>query len=283
MSSPKIIFITGANTGLGLETVKALIRSGTPYSIIIGSRSVQKGEDAVASVKKEYPDTTCTLSVVQIDIESDKSITAARDQVSSQFPHLDILINNAGANVEKQAQDEGWDHRSTWLKSWSINVAGPQITVREFMPLLLKSSDPRILFITSGTSSMADTERTDGNFKNINASPDAGWPKPAIGNPTMIYRSSKCGLNMLIRDWNRILKNDGVKVFGVSPGFLATNLNGVGPEALKKVSFIFSSLLSCEMCSWLTGLCSLEPWIPRSVRSSLRMWSRGRGMRMLGN
>lgn len=174
--------------------------------------------------------------MVQIDIESDASIRAARDTLAQRYGRLDVLINNAGANLENEAQEKGFDHRETWLRSWSINIAGPQITVKEFLPLLLKSSDPRILFMISGTSSLADTERFDGSYGIINASPEAGWPKKKTVNPTQIYRSSKCGLNMLIRDWNRILKNDGVKVFGVSPGFLATNLNGMGPEALKKVS-----------------------------------------------
>lgn len=40
----------------------------------------------------------------------------------------------------------------------------------------------------------------------------------------------------MVRDWVRVLKNDGVKVFMVSPGFLATGLNNVGVEKLKQVS-----------------------------------------------
>lgn len=67
-----------------------------------------------------------------------------------------------------------------------------------FMPLLLKSSTPRLMFITSGTSSLAETERFDNKaFQAINASPEAGWPKPPIPNPVMMYRSAKAGLNMV--------------------------------------------------------------------------------------
>lgn len=280
-SDKKVIFITGANAGLGLETVKALLRSGTPYEVVIGSRNTQKGEDAVTSLKKEYTSTPSKLSVVQIDIESDSSIKKAQETISSRFGRLDVLINNAGANVEKEAQEKGSDYRETWLKSWSINVAGPVITTREFVPLLLKSSDPRLIFITSGTSSLADTERSDGPFAAINASPEAGWPKPELANPTMIYRSSKCGLNMQIRDWNRILKNDGVKVFGISPGFLATNLNGIGAEQLKKVSSCFF-FMPCKV-PLADIFRRLEQRILQLVQSSSRTWCRASEMQMLAS
>lgn len=48
------------------------------------------------------------------------------------------------------------------------------------------------------------------------------------------YRSAKTGLNMMMREWDRILTKDGVKVFAISPGLLATNLGG-NPEMLKKM------------------------------------------------
>lgn len=67
-----------------------------------------------------------------------------------------------------------------------------------FMPLLLKSPTPRLMFVTSGTSALAETERSDNKaFQAINASPAAGWPKPPIPNPVIMYRSAKTGLNMV--------------------------------------------------------------------------------------
>lgn len=67
-----------------------------------------------------------------------------------------------------------------------------------FMPLLLRSPTPRLMFVTSGTSSLAETERFDNRaFQAINAVPEAGWPKPKVPNPVMMYRSSKAGLNMV--------------------------------------------------------------------------------------
>ncbi|CAK1358635.1 unnamed protein product [Cercospora beticola] len=243
MSSGKtIVLVTGGNTGLGLDIVKALYTSDRAYNIVIGSRNVQRGEDAIASVKQELSDSKSSLSLVQVDISSDESITAARDQVASRFGHLDVLINNAGANHDAEF-DGKLGSREGWLKSWDTNVAGNMVMTNEFMPLLVKSTDPRLLFIASGTSSLADTLRMDhAGFVAINSGPEAGWPKPPAPFSAVMYRTVKTGLNMAMREWSRILSKDGVKVWGVSPGFLATGLAGVGPEKLKQMGALDPSV-----------------------------------------
>jgi NAD(P)-dependent dehydrogenase (short-subunit alcohol dehydrogenase family) len=55
------------------------------------------------------------------------------------------------------------------------------------------------------------------------------------------YRSAKCGMNMMMREWSRILGEDGVKVWAVSPGMLATGLGG-DKEMLKKMGAIDPSI-----------------------------------------
>lgn len=116
-----------------------------------------------------------------------------------------------------------------WNKSWDVNITGTQVLTHALVPLLLKSSDPRLLFLASGTSSMGEHDNL-GYF--FNRSPAKGWPKPE--RSVMAYRSSKAGLNMMMREWYRILKEDGVKVWAISPGFLATGLGG-DQEANKKM------------------------------------------------
>lgn len=55
------------------------------------------------------------------------------------------------------------------------------------------------------------------------------------------YRSAKTGLNLAMREWTRLLKEDGVKTWCVSPGYFATGL-GVGSEANKQAGEIDSSI-----------------------------------------
>ena len=100
MSHPSstTILITGANTGLGLETVRSLLRSPHPYTILIGGRDLAKATAAAEGVKKEYPDSLSKVVVpVQIDLEDDGSIEALGRRVQAEFDgRLDVLVNNAG-------------------------------------------------------------------------------------------------------------------------------------------------------------------------------------------
>lgn len=96
MSTNPIILITGANTGLGFETIKALCRSSKPYTILLGGRSIQKAEDAVQLANSEFPNTQSSLAPIQVDIEEDDSISKAFEDISSTYRRVDVLINNAG-------------------------------------------------------------------------------------------------------------------------------------------------------------------------------------------
>ena len=119
--------------------------------------------------------------------------------------------------------------REMWNHSWNVNTTGTQIMTHTFIPLLLQSSNPRLLFITSGTSTLAGTENP---AVPVNKIPPKGWPKTTFN--VAAYRSSKTGMNMMMREWYRTLREDGIKMWCVSPGFLATGLGG-NQEANKKM------------------------------------------------
>ncbi|KAJ5930381.1 hypothetical protein N7466_005874 [Penicillium verhagenii] len=225
----KSVLITGANTGIGLEVVRALCSSDQSYQIIVSGRSIAKVQDATIAIEKEFPSSQSKLIPVEIDICDDQSIRAAFQTVQSKFPKLDALINNAGGSFDHYLASSEMTERQIWNQSWNTNTVGTQIMTSTFMPLLIQSSDPRLLFVTSGTSSLT---RTDDMAIPVNHSPAKGWPKAGFSVPA--YRASKCGMNMMMREWHRLLKEDGVKVWSISPGFLATGLGG-NPQALRKM------------------------------------------------
>nr|POE63545.1 short-chain dehydrogenase/reductase trope [Quercus suber] len=239
----KIVLITG----LGYETVKALLQSDASYHVLLSGRDFTKTQQASLAVAEEVPGSKSTIEAVQLDVESDASITEAFESVSKNHAQIDILINNAGATYDPHGFDGRMTTREAWNRTWNVNVTSAHLVTIAFLPLLLQSrADPRLIFVASGASSLKDS--TDPSFA-FNEVPPAGLPKPP--NP-MAYKTSKTGLNMLMAEWSRMLRKDMVKVFCVSPGckptisvheklyentnrptVLATNLGG-DPEMLKQ-------------------------------------------------
>ncbi|KAI7348396.1 hypothetical protein KC336_g22698, partial [Hortaea werneckii] len=142
MADKAVVLITGGNTGLGYEAVKALCQSSSAYEIFLGSRSVEKGKEAASQIQSEVPNTSSTISVIQVDISSDTSIETATEQIQSQHGKLDILINNAGASFDREIQTGNLSIRDAFNKSWDTNVAGTQVLTTSLAPLLLHSQNP---------------------------------------------------------------------------------------------------------------------------------------------
>ncbi|ROW09490.1 hypothetical protein VMCG_02155 [Cytospora schulzeri] len=245
-SEKKVVFITGANAGLGYEAIKALYASDVPYELIIGTRTLSNGEAAINTLKSEVPSSQSAVSTLQVDLTSDASLEAAIKTITEKYGRLDTLVNNGGASFDGAIRDGKMSIREAFNASWDTNVSGTHVLTTLAIPLLLKSSDPRLMFITSGTSSLWETDPENWgameHLARINASPPAGWPKGKEINPITTYRTSKTGLNMLMREWVRILKHDGVKIWAISPGFLATSLGGVGKEQLLKMGALDPSV-----------------------------------------
>ena len=101
MSDKPVVLITGANQGLGFEIIKALLRSGKPYHILVGSRSFQRGEEAIQNAKKEFPDTKSEFTPFQVDVSDDASIENAFKTIQGKVSKIDVLINNAGMSCAR--------------------------------------------------------------------------------------------------------------------------------------------------------------------------------------
>ncbi|KAK2594461.1 hypothetical protein QQS21_007807 [Conoideocrella luteorostrata] len=232
MADSSIVFITGANTGIGFETVKALVQSPSPYYIFMGSRDLTKAGNAIVELKDIMARSKSTVEPVQIDVTDDESIQRAAETVQAKFGRIDVLINNAGAHFERSFTADSPNFRALFNKAYDINVTGAQVTTTIFAPLLLKSTGPRLIFLTSGVSTL------EGAFNSFRPpwapSPKAGWPKDGLSGGQG-YKSSKAALNMCMLTWHWILKEDGVKTFAISPGLLATNLGGLGPDRLRAI------------------------------------------------
>ncbi|KAH7064034.1 hypothetical protein BKA63DRAFT_547366 [Paraphoma chrysanthemicola] len=232
MATKCIVLITGGNTGIGYETIKALYASPQPHTVLMGSRSLDKAAAAISTLKSEIPESNSEIIPIQINIESDASINAAFTRVSTDYGRIDTLVNNAGAAFDTPSSP--LPLRESWAATFSLNITSTHIFTTTFIPLLLLSPTPRLLFITSGLSSL-HTSSAGRTSKSAPSTTSRGWPKPGGAAHMLAYRSSKCALNMVMLEWKRVLEPDGVKVYGISPGFLATGLGGMGREYMASV------------------------------------------------
>ncbi|KAK3368644.1 hypothetical protein B0H63DRAFT_534983 [Podospora didyma] len=221
MASKNIALVTGANKGIGYEIVKALLGSDKAYHVYLGSRSLERGQEAVKTLQIECPKSASSVEAIQLDVTSDSSIKAAFETVKASTGHIDTLINNAGITKDLEFVRGQVSLRKNFIGAYDVNVAGSNVVTYMFLPLLLKSSDPRLIFV-SGLGTFGQCAKGD-----IPLPPklERGWPKK-LEFDTVGYRCTKAALNMLMLDYHWKLQVDGVKVWSILPGFLLTDLGG---------------------------------------------------------
>ena len=198
MSESTIALVTGATRGLGLLTVRRLAELG--WTVYLGARDEARG----AAAAKELDG----LDVVplQIDVTSDESVAAAVSQVTERSGRLDVLINNAGITGPRvEALDVTPDDL---LATYETNVFGPVRVTRAFLPLLRKSTTPRIVMVSSGMGSITRTS-------------DPSLVESTYVAPT--YTSSKSALNMITSQYSRALPE--FRINAADPGYTATDFN----------------------------------------------------------
>ena len=143
MSTDKVALITGANKGIGLETARQLAQKN--ITVLVGARDLEKGEEAVAELKKEGLD----ARAIAIDVNDSTSIRKAAAQVEKDFGKLDILVNNAGVMLDDDKKKLSEQSLETWRKTFETNLFGLIETTQTFLPLLRKSEAGRIVNFSS--------------------------------------------------------------------------------------------------------------------------------------
>ena len=98
--SGRVAVITGANTGLGLETARALAAAGA--TVVLAVRNTDKGSAAIEDIRESTP--SAQLEVLELDLASLDSIRSAAGQLGDAHGSIDLLINNAGVMYTAQQQ-----------------------------------------------------------------------------------------------------------------------------------------------------------------------------------
>ncbi|MBO0939063.1 SDR family NAD(P)-dependent oxidoreductase [Fibrella sp. HMF5335] len=186
----KTALITGANSGIGLATAKALAAQG--FGLILLCRSAKKGEAAVADIRANTPGASVDLVVAALDDAA--SVRAAAAAVLARHTALDVLINNAGYSPDQiEFTKEGVE------RSFYANHLGHFILTRELAPLLLGTPDARVINVSSSALNLGKASRffqTDrklgtlaayGDGKLANVLFTMGLAAGRLGKPVIAY------------------------------------------------------------------------------------------------
>jgi NAD(P)-dependent dehydrogenase (short-subunit alcohol dehydrogenase family) len=223
MPEKRIALVTGANQGVGFQVAKELAEHGV--TVFVGSRNLERGQTAAKEIGQG-------ALAIQLDVTDRASIDAAAERIGREFGRLDLLVNNAAISNTRKGNLSLREYHEISLPSnvsldemravWETNVFGVVAVYQAMLPLLRKSSDARIVNVSSGVGSLT-----------TNADPAYGYR--AFFSP--VYSASKTALNAVTLAMMIELEKTGIKVNLVSPGFTKTNLNGFeGTEPLDEGS-----------------------------------------------
>ncbi len=186
----KTALITGANRGIGLEFVRQLKEIG--YYILGTCRHPEAASEL----------NTLADEVFQLDVTDDDDIAALKQKLNNR--PVDLLVNNAGISGE-QGVTVGNIDRDNFIHVFNVNCIGVVKLSDALLPNLQASIDKNILVISSRMGSISDNDK----------------------GRSYAYRASKSALNSAMRSFAIDVKDNGVKVMLIHPGWVKTAMGGV--------------------------------------------------------
>jgi NAD(P)-dependent dehydrogenase (short-subunit alcohol dehydrogenase family) len=209
----KTCVVTGANAGIGRETVRALARMGAQVALVCRNRA--KGEEALESLRKETGNEGLRLFVA--DLSSQADIRRVAGELREAYPRIDVLVNNAGAiHGERTTTVDGLE------TTFATNHLGYFLLTHELLHVLRRSAPARIVNVASDAHRLVqgldfDDLQSEKRYTAMNA-----------------YARSKLANILFSAELARRLQGSGVTSNALHPGVVATNFgkNASGPFAL---------------------------------------------------
>lgn len=204
--------VTGATSGLGLETAAALASRGA--RVLVAGRDPARTERAVEKASASAAEGG-SAEPLALDLASLASVRAAADDVVERVDRLDLLVNNAGVMAPPFGQTE--DGFETQI---GTNHLGHFALTAWVMPALLACDNPRVVTVSSGAHRMGTIHPDDLHYAHRSYS---AWPA---------YGASKLANLLFTAELSRRADDADAPLVAVAahPGFAATNLQYAGPR-----------------------------------------------------
>ncbi|MDI2124938.1 oxidoreductase [Yinghuangia seranimata] len=218
----RVFVVTGANSGLGLATTRALARSGA--HVILAVRDEGKGRAAVAQLADEIPGGV--FEVRKVNLADLDSVRAFSDELHAEHTRLDVLVNNAGLMAPPRRTLSPQGHEV----QFAANHLGHFALTGLLLDLLEAGSDPRVVTVSS-----ANHRKAALYFEDLTGEHSY--------SPMGYYNQSKLANAVFGWQLHQRLTAAGspVRSLLAHPGYTATNLQTSSPTGM--VRFLFGRLL----------------------------------------
>jgi NAD(P)-dependent dehydrogenase (short-subunit alcohol dehydrogenase family) len=205
----KICMVTGANSGIGKATALALAQMGA--TVVMVCRDRARGEQARSEITTKSRNNAVDL--LQADLSSQQSIRQLVENFQHHYPHLHVLINNAGAAFPGRRETvDGLE------MTFAVNYLAPFLLTHLLLDMLTASAPARIVNVSSGSHKAGYIKLDNLQSKNPYRS-------------MKVYGQAKLAVVLFTYELARRLEGTGVTVNCLHPGFVATNFaqSDVGP------------------------------------------------------
>jgi NAD(P)-dependent dehydrogenase (short-subunit alcohol dehydrogenase family) len=195
--------VTGASSGLGEETTRALAARGALVSMLARSRS--NLEEAASRIREKVPG--ARLEMYEVDLADLASIRHFAEAYLADHETIDVLVNNAGVMCCPLARTaDGFEMQ------FGTNHLGHFLLTNLLLPAIARGNSPRIVNLSSGGHSIADVDLDDPNYESSDYDP---WEA---------YGRSKTANVLFTVELARRLSNEGILCLAVHPGAIMTQL-----------------------------------------------------------
>ncbi|QNI69048.1 oxidoreductase [Synechococcus sp. BMK-MC-1] len=206
----RVALVTGANSGLGLETTRALISRGC--TVLMACRSARKGEAARSQLLGSG---AAGLDLLELDLSDLNSVSRCAREVAERYERLDLLINNAGLMAPPRMRS-----RQGYELQFAVNHLGHFALTKALLPLMGDRPQARVVTVTSGAQYFGvmawDDLQGEQRYDRWKA-----------------YSQSKLANVMFALELNQRLQASGsaVRSLAAHPGLARTNLQPVSVAA----------------------------------------------------
>ncbi|MEZ5145142.1 MAG: SDR family NAD(P)-dependent oxidoreductase [Acidimicrobiales bacterium] len=201
--SGTVAVVTGATSGLGLETARALAAHGA--TVVLAARDNGKLADAAATLAEQVPDASVDTQV--LDLASLSAVRAAAGELVARHPRIDLLVNNAGVMACPLSRTaDGFEMQL------GTNHLGHFLLTNLLLPALLAAPAPRVVCLSSAGHLESPIRWEDPNFERTEY---FNWTA---------YGQSKTANALFALELDRRYADQGLHAYAVHPGMIMTPL-----------------------------------------------------------